>query len=165
MVSELSKRLLAIYLNDHLAAATGGSQLAGRSAASNRGTRLGEALERVSAEIEQDRATLLRIMDALGVSRDPAKVAAGWTAEKLGRLKLNGRLTGYSPLSRLIELEGLLLGITGKLELWRSLSELGDRRLQRFDFDDLIKRADRQRRRISSQHKAAAAEAFAGESG
>jgi hypothetical protein len=40
------------------------------------------------------------------------KIGAGWLAEKLGRLKLNGRLLEYSPLSHLIEradeqLEGL----------------------------------------------------------
>ena len=51
----------------------------------------------------------------------------GWTGEKLGRLKLNGQLLGYSPLSRLIELEGLMLGIAGKLAMWIALSSRSGR--------------------------------------
>ena len=63
-------------------------------------------------------------MDRLGVKPDRVKEAMGWTAEKLGRLKLNGQLLGYSPLSRLVELEGLMLGITGKMAMWIALSSV-----------------------------------------
>ena len=63
-------------------------------------------------------------MDVLEVGRDRVKVAGGWTAEKVGRLKLNGRFAGYSPLSRVLELEGLIAGVNGKLALWHSLLEL-----------------------------------------
>ena len=56
----------------------------------------------------------------LGVKPDRPKVAAGWTAEKIGRLKPNAQLRGYSPLSPLVELEGLLIGIQGKLAMWRA---------------------------------------------
>ena len=58
-------------------------------------------------------------MGELGVKPDRLKVAAGWTSEKLGRLKPNAQLRGYSPLSPLVELEGLLIGIQGKLAMWR----------------------------------------------
>jgi len=60
-------------------------------------------------------------MERLAVRRNTAEIAGAWAAEKLGRLKLNGRLRGYSPLSRLLELEMLHIGITGKLELWQAL--------------------------------------------
>ena len=63
-------------------------------------------------------------MKGLGFGADRAKNAAFWAAEKLGRLKLNGQLTGSSPLSRLIEIEGLLAGINGKLSLWCALLEI-----------------------------------------
>ena len=36
-----------------------------------------------------------------------SKNAGAWALEKVGRLKLNGELTSYSPLSRVVELEGL----------------------------------------------------------
>jgi hypothetical protein len=159
----IEQRLLAIYLNDHLAGATGGVEIARRSRASNRGTKLGETLAEVCAEIEADRATLERVMEALGVKRSHPKVATAWATEKLGRLKLNGRLTGYSPLSRLIELEMLHIGITGKIQLWQSLDETQIAGLAQFDLPDLIKRAESQRGRIERPCLEAARDAFAEE--
>ena len=158
-------RLLAIYLNDHLAGATGGVELVRRAQASNSGTSLGEALAEVCAEIETDRATLEQVMEALEVKRNNLKVTGAWAAEKLGRLKLNGRLTGYSPLSRVVELEMLHLGITGKVQLWQALEETQDARLARFDLPGLVERAESQRATIERLRLGAAREAFAEESG
>lgn len=161
----IERRLLAIYLNDHLAGATGGVELARRARASNRGAKSGGALAEICAEIEADRATLERVMVRLEVRRNGAKIAAAWAAEKLGRLKLNGRLSGYSPLSRLIELEMLHIGITGKIELWQALEQTQDARLAQFDFPALIGRADSQRAAVERLRLDAAREAFAEESG
>jgi hypothetical protein len=154
--------MLAIYLNDHLAAATAARELVRRAAGSNRGSEYGPFLERLAVEIDEDRESLLEIMRALGVGVDRVKVLAGWSGEKLGRLKLNGRLLGYSPLSRMVELEALTLGVNGKLGLWRVLGELAPRepRLARFDFDELIARGERQLDGLESQRLRAAAEAF-----
>jgi hypothetical protein len=136
--------LLAIYLNDHYAGSTAGLELARRTRASNEGTALGDFLERLTLEIEEDRQSLERIMDRLGVRRDPLKQGFGWAAEKVGRLKLNGQLRGYSPLSRLVELEGLHLGISTKLSLWEILSSTHAAELEQLHLDDLIERARRQ---------------------
>src|SRR5437764_9218995 len=138
-------KYLPIYLNDHLAAATAATELAKRAASENEGTELGDALTVFSAEIEADRASLLEIMEMLGTSRDHAKVAAGWLGEKAGRLKLNGELLGYSPLSPLVELEALTLGVSGKLGLWRALAETVGEHLPPGMLDELIARAERQR--------------------
>jgi hypothetical protein len=116
--------LLAIYLNDHLAGATVGRELSRRSAGSNRGTPWEPFLSRLAQEIGEDRRSLLTIMDTLGVRVDRLKAAAAWGGEKLGRFKLNGQLRGYSPLSRVVELEGLILGVAGKRGLWITLGEL-----------------------------------------
>jgi hypothetical protein len=161
----IERRLLAIYLNDHLAGATGGVELARRSRASNRGTKLGDALVEICAEIEADRTTLERVMAQLDVKRDRAKVAGAWAAEKLGRLKLNGRLTGYSPLSRVIELEMLHIGITGKIQLWQALEETQSAKLTRFDLPSLVERAESQRAKVELLRLDAAREAFAEETG
>jgi hypothetical protein len=138
--------LLGIYLNDHLAGATGGRELARRAATNNRTSDYGPFLERLAQEISEDRESLLAIMRALGVRTDPLKVIVGWGAEKVGRLKLNGRLLGYSPLSRLVELEGLAIGVFAKLLLWRSLEQLEPERLSSAGpaLSDLIERAERQ---------------------
>jgi hypothetical protein len=137
--------LLAIYLNDHLAGSTVGVELSRRARGSNEGTPLGEFLAALAAEIEEDRQTLGEVMEAAGVGRDRLKVVGAWAGEKAGRLKLNGSLLSYSPLSRVVELEGLRLGVEGKACLWRMLRALADPRLSGFDFDALIARAERQR--------------------
>jgi hypothetical protein len=160
----IERRLLAIYLNDHLAGATGGVELARRVRSSNRGTKWGEALEGICAEVEADRATLEKVMESLAVRRNTAKVAGAWAAEKLGRLKLNGRLRSYSPLSRLLELEMLHIGITAKLELWQALQRTLGSRLSDVDFAALIERAELQRQVVERLRLDAAAEALAEES-
>ena len=153
---------LAIYLNDHLAGSTAGRELARRAAASNRGSDYGRFLDRLAREIDEDRDTLQAIMRALGVPIDRLKVLGGWGAEKVGRLKLNGRLVGYSPLSRLVELEGLALGVRGKLALWRALDLLAPDQpgVQRFDLDYLIARAEEQLDELESNRLRAAADAL-----
>jgi hypothetical protein len=116
-----SPDLLGIYLNDHLAGATGGTQLARRAAGGAGGTSASGDLRRFAAEVAQDRATLLQIMAALGLPVRHYKVYAAWIGEKAGRLKFNGHLTSRSPLSSLEELEMLRLGVEGKAAGWRTL--------------------------------------------
>ena len=76
----------------------------------------------------------------LGFRASKPKAAVAWVGEKVGRLKLNGQIRGYSPLSRVLELEALAVGVRGKLALWESLLALpGIReRLSAFDLDDLV---------------------------
>ena len=154
--------LLKIYLNDHLAAATGGRELARRAAATNRDNQYGPFLQRLADEITEDRESLVSIMRALNVKVDPIKVLAGWGAEKVGRLKLNGRLLGYSPLSRLIELEALTLGVHGKLALWRSLQQLEPALLPPGYglLPELVDRAQRQLEELEAHRTRASAEAL-----
>jgi hypothetical protein len=89
--------LLGIYLNDHLAGATGGLELARRVAASHRGPGAGAAVQRLAAEVAQDRAALEDIMRVLGIPVRVYKVYAAWIGEKAARLKLNGYLLARSP--------------------------------------------------------------------
>ena len=120
-------KYLATYLNDHLLGSTLGMELVRRAARENKGSELGAFLTGLVGEIEEDRDTLLAVIGELGVKPDHLKVAAGWTGEKLGRLKPNGQLLGYSPLSPLVELEGLLIGIQGKLAMWQALADVAER--------------------------------------
>ncbi|HEY2771466.1 MAG TPA: hypothetical protein VGI87_12905 [Solirubrobacteraceae bacterium] len=158
--------LLSIYLNDHLAGATLGRELSRRAAGSNRGSSYGPFLENLAREVHEDRETLLEVMRTLDVGVDRLKVAGAWGAEKLGRLKPNGRLTGYSPLSRVVELEGLTLGVRGKLAMWRALELVQSEHpaLHGFDFAALAARAERQQEGLEEQRRAACAEAFRAES-
>lgn len=146
----LDQKRLSIYLNDHLAGSNVGVELAKRTRASNPSRPLGAFLGELAGEIESDRDELAEIMARLAVSQDRPKLALGRAGEKLGRLKLNGQLRGYSPLSRLVELEGLCLGVEGKLSLWRLLiHHLGeDPRMRGVDLPGLAEKATRQREEL-----------------
>jgi hypothetical protein len=153
----MNRKLLAIYLNDHLAGATAGVELARRSESANRGSDFGSFLHELGVEIESDRRELADLMGRLGIAQDRLKVAAAWTAEKVGRLKPNGALTGYSPLSRVLELEALSGGVEAKLSLWRALGELSaDARLGDFDSERFIERARSQLEGLERHHRHAA---------
>jgi hypothetical protein len=156
-------RRLDIYLNDHLAGSMLGAELSRRALTSNRGTELGEFLEWLHAEIVSDRRTLEALMTRLGVDRSPLKPGGAWALEKVGRLKLNGQVRGYSPLSRLLELEALEAGVTGKRSLWEVLGKAfpEEERLKEFDFAALIERAEQQINGIGKHRRAAAREALA----
>jgi hypothetical protein len=153
-----TSKYLPIYLNDHLGGSTVGVELVQRIANEHRGTELGTFADGLAPEIKADRDALLEIMDLLGASKDQAKVAMGWIMEKFGRLKPNGELRERSPLTPLIELEGLSLGIEGKRSLWIALSESESvaTRIGRPRLEELIARAEDQRTRVEEQRRAAA---------
>jgi len=159
---QATQGLLGIYLNDHLAGATGGVELARRAAAARRQEESGDVLLRFAADIAADRTALLEIMAVLGVPVRAYKVCAGWIGEKAGRLKLNGRLLSRSPLSSLEELELMRLGVTGKAAGWRTLRLLADAdpRLDRGRLDELIARADSQLGLLEDLRVRAARSAF-----
>jgi hypothetical protein len=152
--------LLAIYLNDHRAGAVAGVELAKRTLGNNRGTEYEAFLERLVADIQEDQAALEGIIERSNLPKSPVKPGLAWAGEKVGRLKLNGAITGYSPLSRLVELEGLKLGITGKLSLWRSLKEARpqDAAVTDDELDELIARAEAQME-VVEEHRLKAAKA------
>lgn len=152
--------LLGIYMQDHYAGSVMGVELAKRAAGNNKGTELGGLLEKIATEIEEDRDSLENVMSEHGSRKHPVKNAGAWSLEKFGRLKPNGRLLSHSPLSRQIELEGLVLGITGKLCLWQALrAALGDTYAGE-DLVALAERAEAQRTALEPHRLAAACEAF-----
>lgn len=149
---------LAIYLNDHLAGSTGGMELARRLRSSNEDEpEFGLVLAEICAEIEGERETLQAVMKQLGVSESKLKPAAAVLGERLGRLKPNGQLLGYAPLSRLDELELLQLGVAGKRRLWRALEHTHAEELSEFDLGALAELATSQLRRLEALHLKAAA--------
>ncbi len=161
-MSASPERLLEIYLADHAAAATAGLELARRVARSNASSSFGQALQRLAGEIEEDRQTLKRVIAELGARESRAKEALAWAGERAARVKLNGQLKGYSPLSRVLELEGLSVGIAGKLALWQSLQTLPHvrERLPDLDLGELASRAQRQRDEVEKLRLQAVSNAF-----
>ena len=156
----MDHKLLGIYINDHLAAHVAGLELAKRSASSNKGTPLGDFLEAFATELQDEQKVIEGALDAVDRDANRLKTLGAWVAEKAGRLKLNGRVAGYSPLSRLLELEVMSNGVASKIDLWETLKRLevdaGDA------LGPLIERAERQKATLETHRHAAISQAFAG---
>jgi hypothetical protein len=76
-------------------------------------------------------------------------------------------VTGDPNLSRLLELETLIMGVKGKLSLWESLraSVASGPALAGVDLDALVRRADDQLAALHDHHREAAALAFGSDRG
>jgi hypothetical protein len=90
----MADKAMNVYLNDHLAGAMLGSDLAEQIQAQSEGTALGELMKSLAPEIEEDRQTLIALMERFDISRNPVKQATAWMAEKASRVKLSGRTSG-----------------------------------------------------------------------
>jgi hypothetical protein len=156
-------RLLTSYLNDHLAGATAGRALFRRTARNHQGDDLGGQLSDLAREVDDDRAALIETMTALGIRRNPASVLIGVVAERAGRLKPNGFVVRRSPVSDVVELEGMRLAVAGKLACWEMLLVVAaeDARLDRTALADSIRRANDQLERVRALHLRVAAERLA----
>jgi len=154
---------LRIYLNDHLAGSTAGLAVAKRCLSRNRSGPLGDFLRDLVRQIEEDRRSLEDVMERVGARRNPVKLTAARLIERAGLAKLNGSLTRYTDLSRLLELEGLSAGVEAKRLLWVSLraTVVTHPRLAGVDFDRLAERARAQREGLEEQRLAAAERALA----
>lgn len=166
-MSEDEFEMLATYLDDHRAGAAAGRALSRRMARENSDTGWAERLARLAVDVEADDRTLGELRRVLGVSGGLAKRALARVAAGAARLKLNRRLVGYSPLSRVLEAEAMIAGVTAKKCLWaamRSRGDLGDQTAQ-FDFVSLGGRAQDQIELLTEFHEAAAKSAFTEDGG
>jgi len=159
----VARRPIDSYLNDHLAGATLGCDLAEHIRSMNEGTPLGEVMASVAAEIEKDRDTLRQLMQRLEISENRVKRAGGWVAEKVSRVKFSGLSSGEPELGTFMALEGLSLGIEGKADLWRALAQVTDEfaPVAALDLDELIARAESQRSVVERERMACARRALA----
>lgn len=160
----MNRTLLAIYLNDHLAGATGGTTLARRLARNHRGTEMQGPTGDLADQIAQDRTALLQIMGALGIRPRRVRLGLALLAERVGRLKFNGRLVRRSPLSSVIELEAMRIGVEGKIDGWQALRRVADRerRLDAHGLDELLHRAGQQSDTLQELRLRAVTAAFIG---
>jgi len=151
------RRLLSIYLNDHRAGAAAGANLARRVADAAAGTPREAELTALANQIDEDRAFLHRLMEEHDIAVRRSKVAAGWLTERLSRLKSNGRFLRRSPLSDIVELEGLLAGVEAKRALWSTMHVSATTTASAEQLDEYLERAESQRARLEEQHRQTAA--------
>jgi hypothetical protein len=140
------------YLNDHLAGAAAGIQLAERCRDRDPESELGHVLQTLLIEIRHDREVLERVIRVLGGSPNTIKRATALGAERMSSLRMSLPMIGPGSRksARLEEIEVLSLGIEGKRLLWAALAQLSsaDVRLSGFAFPDLKRRARSQRDRL-----------------
>jgi hypothetical protein len=114
-------RLRRLYLDDHLALAEGWLALARRVARANAGSDLGADLHELINDLVHEPAMLHRLLSQTGGRPHRLKQQVARMAERLGRLKPNGALLRYSPLSRVVELELLSAALLLRATMWDAL--------------------------------------------
>lgn len=156
-------RMQMIYLNDHIAAAVAWSALAARIARENTGSPLGDIVETLRRDLDEEIPLLRVLLRESGGRERKAKQWIARSAERFGRLKPNGAFRGYSPLSRLVEIEALTAALALRASMWRSLSTaLGPQRtIGRNTIAELEERARNQTGELDDQlrHVASALQA------
>jgi hypothetical protein len=159
----MADRAMDVYLNDHLAGAMLGSDLAEQIRERHEGTPLGEVMAPIAAQIEEDRQTLVDLMERMDVSKNPIKQATGWVAEKASRVKFSGLGSGEPDHGAFMALESLALGVLGKRSLWTALKEVQGQypALAATNLDELIGRADAQYEGLERERLAAGSVALA----
>lgn len=157
--SDEQTKFLDIYLEDHVAGSVAGSQRAARLAAAEADSTDADALAGFAADVAADRDALLALMETMGVEPSRLKSGIASVGEKLGALKLNGRLLDRSPLSTVVELEAMQMAVRGKRSLWETLQVVIPRSTA-IDLGSLIARADDQLEVLSALHTARVAGTF-----
>ena len=128
----------------------------------NEDTYLADTLRTLVQEIGEDKQTLEDVAARLNLELRGWKLVLGSVSETVARLKANGRLVGYSPLSRLEEFELLAAGIVTKASLWRNceLSLAQRPELTGIDFTGLVRRAERQLAALEAHRQRVVRDAF-----
>lgn len=118
--------LLGLYLSDHFTGATAGLERMERMAQQYRDTPFQAELAEAAEQLRGERELYRDLLHELGVPRRRYRQAAAWVGERVGLLKLNGRLTERSPMSALLETELMRSAVVGKIGGWRTLEEHAD---------------------------------------
>jgi hypothetical protein len=158
----MADRAIDVYLNDHLAGATLGTDVAEQIRQRHEGTPLGELMGSIAPQIEEDRQTLVDLMERMNTSKNPIKQAAGWVAEKASRVKFSGAGSGEPDHGAFMALETLALGVEGKASMWKALKAVQSQYppLASTNLDELIERADTQHGALERERLAAGAVAL-----
>ncbi|HEY4331342.1 MAG TPA: hypothetical protein VGM78_02180 [Ilumatobacteraceae bacterium] len=151
--TEEQSKYLSIYLRDHVAGGTAGSQRAARLAEAESDSADAAALAQFASDVAADLDALLKLTEAMGFAPSRIKSGVALVGEKLGALKPNGHLSERSPLTTIVELEAMQMAVRGKRSLWETLHVVASPSTS-VDIDGLITRADHQLAMLSELHAA-----------
>jgi hypothetical protein len=153
---------LGVYLNDHLAGSAAALEMMEEVAAQARGEPLGQKLAALRAQVGQEQERLRELLARIDTSENRLKQAAAWVTERVGRGKLALSARVDPALATLQGLEALVLGLQGKLGLYRTLAELepNDPRLSGIAYAALAARTLEQQAMVEHERLAASRVAF-----
>ena len=144
---------ITTYLTDHLAGSVAALELLDHLVALREGKGDVEEIQSLKAEVEADQQLLQHLLGRFGVNESTVKKAGAWVAEKALMVKVKA---GNGDLGLLEALEVLVLGIEGKLRLWRALEcvDIG------LNLPELQTAAANQIQRVETLRRQAACRAF-----
>jgi hypothetical protein len=153
---------LAVYLNDHLAGSVAAIELLDHLIKTYQGQPLAKFFADLRDDVSADQEVLRKLLKKFKAGESPIRKAGGWLAEKFSRVKLLAGGEKVGELGSVQALEALVLGITGKQLLWRSLSAtIGNSPLLKgIDLEQLEERAIEQIERVEAKRLETAREAF-----
>lgn len=140
----MTTKMIETYLQDHHAGSAAGLDAFRRVAEGHGDREVRSKVGRLAHDVAEDQRSLEAIMSGLGVKPSQLKDIPARAAEKIGRLKLNERVTKRSPLSDVEELEALTAAVYAKSLGWRILLEVDDERLDKSKIEELLNRAREQ---------------------
>jgi len=144
---------LDTYLNDHIAGATAGTNLAKMAAEEHQTDEHGPFFSEIYAAIQADFETLQELARALGVEESASKSALAEVGSKVMGPKFTGG--DDDELNAFVTLETLSIGVEGKVCMWKALKTVeseyaafGD-----YNIDELLARAVSQREKLEEQRQ------------
>lgn len=152
---------LESYLNDHLAGSVSALELLEHWAEEHKDKPLGRFFSEMHTEIQADQTTLREVMHSLGFDESKIRKAGAWIAEKAGRARLMIAGDDPSSLGLVLTLEGLIMGVTAKRSMWRTLAAAKLPEVRGYNFEQLQHRAEQQIQRIEGERIRAVQQVFA----
>jgi hypothetical protein len=148
----MAEQPIHVYLNDHLAGATAGVELA-KQASERHDGELGEFFAQLADEVSADYNTLTSLMDQMDAHASGAKEVLAKAGSEISEAKFSGESMDDPEFGTFITLETLSIGVEGKLCMWKALKVVADDypELSSTDIDTLIERAQSQRDKIEGK--------------
>ena len=151
---------LDTYLNDHMAGATAGCNLAQMASEEHQTDEHGPFFSEIYAEISADKDTLQQLIETLGVAESASKTALAEVGSKLMGPKFTAGED--DALNAFVTLETLSIGVEGKVCMWKALKtvEADYEAFKQFNVDELLARATSQREKLEAQRQKMAPQAL-----
>jgi len=118
----MNKKMLGIYLNDHLAGSALGLEVL--SAIAETPFANPDEVARVKREFDGERAILRALLEKLEIGESPIRKAGAWLNAKLLEVKVGIEDFGKGGFYSFELLEALSTGMAGKHLLWVALEKL-----------------------------------------